>query len=244
MTAGNRNSMTKRIASAVLVAILAALMLSAGVTLINLTSQVTGILPGANGGTGVNSTATFPASGTVMVTTTSATCSQMPALTGNVTTSAGACATTIANAAVTNAMLASVSYTKTTISGFCTGAASTSLAVALAGLGGTATTCTTTSTTNMGWVAPNSGTVKNLYVQEVTSQKSGTTLAWTVQKCTAGSCSATTVTCTVANAGTACNDTTHSFTVAAGDVVQIKSGTTASSAETLANVSASMELWN
>jgi hypothetical protein len=213
-------------------------------TLINLAKQVIGILPAANGGTGVNSTATFPSSGTVMITTTAVACSQLPALTGNVTTSAGNCATTIASSAVTNAMLASVSYTKTVISGFCTGAASTSLAISLAHLGATATTCTTTSTTNAGWVAPNSGTVKNLYVQEVTTQKSGTTMAWTAQKCTAGSCSAQTVTCTVANAGTACNDTTHSFTVAAGDIVQIKSGTTASASETMANVSVSMELWN
>jgi hypothetical protein len=50
--------------------------------------------------------------------------------------------------------------------------------------------------------------------------------------------------CATSGSNTACNDTTHSFTVAAGDVVQIKSGTTASSSETLANVTASMELWN
>ena len=236
--------MQKRIAIALLVIVLAGLTLSAGVTLINLTSQVTGVLPAANGGTGVNSSATFPSSGTVMITTTSVAASQMPALTGDVTTSAGAVATAIGSGKVTNTMLASTSYVKSLVSGFCTGAASTSLAVSLAHLGATATTCTTTSTTNMGWVMTGSGTIKNLYVQEGTSQKSGTTLAWTVQKCTSGSCSAQAVTCTVANAGTSCNDTSHSFTVAAGDILQIKSGSTASSSETLANVSASMELWN
>lgn len=38
----------------------------AAVTQINLTTQVTGILPTTNGGTGQNSTATFPTSGTVL----------------------------------------------------------------------------------------------------------------------------------------------------------------------------------
>jgi hypothetical protein len=64
-------------------------------TQINLQYQVQGILPTANGGTGQNSTATFPTSGTVMITTTSATCSQLPALTGDATTSAGSCADTV-----------------------------------------------------------------------------------------------------------------------------------------------------
>jgi hypothetical protein len=162
----------------------------AAVTVIDLTKQVSGILPEANGGTGTST------------------------------------------------------YQRSVISGHCTGAASTSLAVALNDLGATAATCTTTSTTNVGFVVTTAGTVKNLYVQEGTTQKSGTTLAWTVQKCTAGSCSGQTLTCTVANAGTACNDTTHSFTVAAGDIVQIKSGSTASTSETVANIEASMELWN
>lgn len=174
----------------VFLALLAASFLSATVTLINLTTQVSGVLPIANGGT--NST----------------------------------------------------THVKAVFSGFCTGAASTSLAVSLAPLGSTATTCTTTATANVGIVVPEAGTIANFYVIEGTSQKSGTTLAWTLQKCTAGSCSATTLTCTVANAGKACNDTSHSFTVAAGDIVQIKSGSTASSSETLANVSASMEFTN
>src|SRR6266581_2087790 len=48
------------------------------ITQISLTTQVTGVLPGANGGTGVNSSATFPSSGTVMITTTGVTASQLP----------------------------------------------------------------------------------------------------------------------------------------------------------------------
>lgn len=48
------------------------------VTQISLTTQVSGILPTANGGTGVNGSATFPSSGTVMTTTTGVTASQLP----------------------------------------------------------------------------------------------------------------------------------------------------------------------
>src|SRR5690242_5510246 len=70
----------------------------AAVTQINLTTQVVGILPTANGGTGVNGTAVFPSSGTVMTTTTAVACGQLPALTGDVTTSG--CAATLANTAV------------------------------------------------------------------------------------------------------------------------------------------------
>lgn len=52
--------------------------LMAAVTQISLTTQVTGLLPGTNGGTGVSSTATFPTSGTVMITTTGVTATQLP----------------------------------------------------------------------------------------------------------------------------------------------------------------------
>ncbi len=48
------------------------------VTQISLTSQVTGVLPTANGGTGQNSSATYPASGTVMITSTPVAASQLP----------------------------------------------------------------------------------------------------------------------------------------------------------------------
>lgn len=75
--------------------IVAVSLLSIGaVTQINLTTQVSGILPAANGGTNQNSTAVFPTSGTVMTTGTNVACGQLPALTGDTTSSAGACATT------------------------------------------------------------------------------------------------------------------------------------------------------
>jgi hypothetical protein len=76
--------------------ILAFLLSTAAVSQINLTTQVQGVLPTANGGTGQNSTASFPSSGTVMTTGTSVACTQMPALTGDVTSTAGACGTTAA----------------------------------------------------------------------------------------------------------------------------------------------------
>jgi hypothetical protein len=56
-----------------------ALISMAAVTQINLATQVFGLLPGTNGGTGVSSTATYPGSGTIMITTTGVTASQLPA---------------------------------------------------------------------------------------------------------------------------------------------------------------------
>ena len=50
----------------------------AAVTQVDLTTNVKGVLPTANGGTGVNSTAVFPASGTIMTTTTGVAASQLP----------------------------------------------------------------------------------------------------------------------------------------------------------------------
>jgi hypothetical protein len=78
----------------VIVALTAGLLSIGAVTQINLTTQVTGILPATNGGTAVSSTATFPSSGTVMITTTAVTCSQHPALLGDVTSVAANCTTT------------------------------------------------------------------------------------------------------------------------------------------------------
>ena len=54
------------------------ILLMAAATQINLATQVSGILAGTNGGTGISSTATFPPSGTVMITTTGVTAAQLP----------------------------------------------------------------------------------------------------------------------------------------------------------------------
>ncbi len=47
-------------------------------TQLNLATQVQGVLATANGGTGVNGSATFPSSGTVMTTTTAVAATQLP----------------------------------------------------------------------------------------------------------------------------------------------------------------------
>lgn len=60
------------------VIVLGALLSIFAVTQVDLTTNVKGILPTANGGTGQNSSATFPASGTVMTTTTNVAASQLP----------------------------------------------------------------------------------------------------------------------------------------------------------------------
>lgn len=68
----------------------AALFLLAATTLVNLATQVTGILGKTNGGTGLNSTATFPSSGTVSVTFASGTTAM-----GTAAIASGACSTTV-----------------------------------------------------------------------------------------------------------------------------------------------------
>lgn len=65
----------------------------AAVTQINLATQVAGLLAKVNGGAGADmSSVTFPSSGTIMTTATNVACSQLPALTGDTTSSAGSCA--------------------------------------------------------------------------------------------------------------------------------------------------------
>lgn len=181
-------------------------------------------------------TATWPSAGTVP------TSADVPA--------AGSCANQVVTAlnngaaptcgAVTNAMLAPAAY-RVPIRGYCTGVAGTGQVISVMGLGATAITCAQTTAPGVaGGLMTSAGTIKNLYVNEGTGQKNGTTMTWTAYKNNV----ATALTCTVANGQTACNDVTHSFTVAAGDYVTLKSGTTASSSETLANVSVAMEVWN
>jgi len=68
----------KRIAWLIIVILFCLGFLMAAATQISLTTQVVGILPTANGGTGQNSTATFPSSGTLMTTTTGVAAAQLP----------------------------------------------------------------------------------------------------------------------------------------------------------------------
>jgi hypothetical protein len=82
-------------------------LLMGAATQINLATQVGGILAGTNGGTGISSTATFPASGTVMTTATGVTASQLPNPTAStlggiesITCGAGVYVTTISTSGV------------------------------------------------------------------------------------------------------------------------------------------------
>lgn len=141
---------------------------------------------------------------------------------------------------ITSAMLGAGSY-RMSLAGYCTGTAGTGQVISVNGLGATAVACNqSTAPGPAGRLLTAGGTVKTLYINEGTGQKNGTAMTWTVYKNNV----ATALTCTVASGQTACNDQTHSLTVAAGEYLTIKSSTTASSSETLANVSVAMELWN
>jgi hypothetical protein len=69
---------TKRGLGAIFSVLFLSVFMLAAVTQIDLTTQVKNLLPKTNGGTGISSTAIFPASGTVMITTTGVTASQLP----------------------------------------------------------------------------------------------------------------------------------------------------------------------
>ena len=69
---------SKRFAAVFIVLMVCFGVLMGAATQINLAFQVIGILPTANGGTGMNGSATFPSSGTVMTTVTGVTASQLP----------------------------------------------------------------------------------------------------------------------------------------------------------------------
>ena len=137
-------------------------------------------------------------------------------------------------ASVQNADLAGGSYTKGVLSAFCQGTVSANTTVFLTQMGATTTACTTT-TAAAGMPMPASGTIKNLYVVLGTGGKTGD--AVTIAK----NGTNTTVTCTFGT-GTSCNDLTHSFTVAAGDVLTAKVSTGAS--DSAANITITMEFWN
>lgn len=68
-------------------------------------------------------------------------------------------------------------------------------------------------------VIPTGGTIKNLYVKLSTAPGAGTSRTFTLYK----NGSATALTCTVSDAATTANDTTHSVSVAAGDEVSLES---------------------
>lgn len=79
------------------------------------------------------------------------------------------------------------------------------------------------NTTEYRFVVPHGATVKNLYARVGTAPGAGQGVAITVRK----NGSDQTLTCTITDTNTSANDTTHSFSVAAGDDISIKAVTTA-----------------
>jgi hypothetical protein len=75
----NEHLVSKRKAWAIIFLLFSApIILTGAGTLVNLATQVSGVLATGNGGTGQNSSAVFPASGTLMTTTTGVAASQLP----------------------------------------------------------------------------------------------------------------------------------------------------------------------
>jgi len=136
-----------------------------------------------------------------------------------VITSSGAGVLSITNPATYNAV--------------CSGTASAGATLFLFMGGASAIACTDT-TENLSMVMATAGTIRNLRVRAGTAGAGVGSGAMTLRKNGVD----TTVTCTC-NSGTNCSDTTHSFTVVAGDLVTKKMVTIGG--ETLANVRASWE---
>lgn len=81
------------------------------------------------------------------------------------------------------------------------------------------------------------GTIKNLYCAVSTAPGSAKSFAFTYRKNGASQ----TLTCTISGSGTTCNDTTHTFTVAAGDLVSIQSNPTGSPTSSTGNCAAELD---
>jgi len=210
---------------------------------INTSNQVTAThlsspLPTSQGGTGANNVATaghyLKGDGSNFVTS-SGSASGTGSCTSQVVTGLNSDAAPTC-ASVSNAMLASGSYTKGLYHASCTGTFTASTTVYMPGFGGSATTCTTTTAAG-GMPAVNAGTIRNLQAKASAAAKNGSDGVITILK----NGSSTGITCTIGT-GTTCSDTTHSASVAAGDVLTITVTTAAS--EPLANLNIAFELWN
>jgi hypothetical protein len=82
------------------------------------------------------------------------------------------------------------------------------------------------------------GTVRNLYVRHNTPGTGSQTITYSVRKNNA----ATTVTCSMASTGTQASDTTNSFSVSSGDVLDIQVTRSATLTSSPVNVIATLEI--
>ena len=88
--------------------------------------------------------------------------------------------------------------------------------------------------TNVDIEAPAAATVSNFYVQLSAVPGTGNSIAFTWRK----NAAATALTCTIGAAATTCNDTTHTFSAAQGDLVDIQAVTTGTIVGSLTTVMA------
>jgi hypothetical protein len=116
---------------------------------------------------------------------------------------------------------------------FCSGTATSTATLFLFDAGATTVACTDT-TELLSIPVASAGTIRNLRVKSGTAGFAAGSGVMTLRKNAVD----TTITCTVGT-GTTCSDTTHNFTVVAGDLISLKMVTVGT--ETLANVRASWE---
>jgi hypothetical protein len=117
----------------------------------------------------------------------------------------------------------------------CNGTATSSVNIFLAVAGSATPACTnTTGAADVNTVMSSAGTIKNLFCSAGTAGHAAGSGVVTIQKNSVSQ----TVTCTFGT-GTSCNDTTHNFTVVAGDL--LRTFFTTQATETLANVTCSYE---
>lgn len=121
----------------------------------------------------------------------------------------------------------------TAMSSFCSGTATSTATLFLFEAGATTVACTDT-TENLSIPAATAGTIRNLRVKSGTAGFAAGSGVMTLRKNGVD----TAVTCTVGT-GTTCSDTTHNFTVVAGDLISLKMVTVGT--ETIANVRATWE---
>ena len=88
--------------------------------------------------------------------------------------------------------------------------------------------------TNVDIEAPAAATVSNFYIQLSAVPGTGNSIAFTWRK----NAAATALTCTIGAAATTCNDTTHTFSAAQGDLVDIQAVTTGTIVGSLTTVMA------
>ena len=122
-----------------------------------------------------------------------------------------------------------------TFSGFCSGTVGSNATNYVFGLGGAAIACSSNTSAVSAAVMPTSGTLENFVVYAGTAPGGSLTDVLTVNKNGA----ATSITCSLVHTTATCSDTSHTASVAAGDLITVSDATATSGAA--ANLSVSFE---